>query len=281
MISSKIQTATKIKRINIDVNMSPSQALEYSSLVPSSIGGTSQQLDLQAAVKVCYEVILEKLHSQIVSFVDAGERVFVVAKDVSMQIALHEMLLKSNITKVFLVERNNSIVYAADDTRDIRVVITTPEHSTGFTLTKMHIMLTSVYFGNQNTRTQLEGRINRLGQRADEISIITLHTGILSYIFRKYENARSLSEVLKGFQKEAKVTGGDIMAKPITDIWTPTVELVKDSATSDSKMSGVKRKREKEVVKKEKVTKKRRKVILISSSSSEEGLTFSTSEDEA
>jgi hypothetical protein len=85
-------------------------------------------------------------------------------------------------------------------------VITTPTHSEGYTLTKFRIMIQLVYFTNQATREQLEGRINRIGQSSDTIYIFTLHTGILSNVYERYEGVRSLSDALKGFAKEEGFT---------------------------------------------------------------------------
>ena len=53
-------------------------------------------------------------------------------------------------------------------------------------------MITSVYYSNQATRDQLEGRICRVGQDAKVVSTIVLHTGILTYTLKHYEDARTL-----------------------------------------------------------------------------------------
>jgi hypothetical protein len=53
-------------------------------------------------------------------------------------------------------------------------------------------MITSIYFSNQATRDQLEGRILRVGQTAAEVNVHILHTGILTYTKDHYEDARSL-----------------------------------------------------------------------------------------
>jgi hypothetical protein len=66
-------------------------------------------------------------------------------------------------------------------------------------------MVTSVYFSNQSTREQLEGRLVRIGQTSDTVYITTFHTGILTYIMKRYEKARTLSEALKGFAKEVDI----------------------------------------------------------------------------
>jgi hypothetical protein len=58
-------------------------------------------------------------------------------------------------------------------------------------------MITSVYFSNEATREQLEGRINRIGQ-TNAITILTYHTGVLSYILEHYKKSRNMSQALKG-----------------------------------------------------------------------------------
>jgi DNA-binding ferritin-like protein len=77
------------------------------------------------------------------------------------------------------------------------VVITTCRHSTGFTLTQAHTMVTAIYYSNQATRDQLEGRILRLGQTAPEVFVHILHTGLLTYTKDHYEQARSLRESME------------------------------------------------------------------------------------
>ncbi len=90
------------------------------------------------------------------------------------------------------------------------MVITTKSHSEGYTLTKFRIMITSVYFSNQATREQLEGRINRIGQLSPMVRIHIFHTGILSYIHKRYEKARTLAAALKGFANEVGIDYKDI-----------------------------------------------------------------------
>jgi hypothetical protein len=63
-------------------------------------------------------------------------------------------------------------------------------------------MIQSVYFSNQNTRSQLEGRITRISSPWDTVKVITLHTGILTYIHEKYEKVRNLAQALKAFAKD-------------------------------------------------------------------------------
>ena len=55
---------------------------------------------------------------------------------------------------------------------------------------------------NNATREQIEGRINRIGQKAKELHIRTVHCGILTFILQHHKDARSLSQVLQTLADE-------------------------------------------------------------------------------
>ena len=113
-------------------------------------------------------------------------------------------------SQIFLFGKDSQITLTPEYNGPIKIVITTIRHSAGYTLTKFRIMITSVYFTNQATREQLEGRINRIGQISPMVRIITIHTGILSYVHERYEKVRNMAEALKGFAKDVGVTMASI-----------------------------------------------------------------------
>ena len=63
-------------------------------------------------------------------------------------------------------------------------------------------MITSVYPSNNATREQLEGRINRLSQNNKCIEYLTVHTGILTYIYQKHKDAKNISLILNELADE-------------------------------------------------------------------------------
>lgn len=144
-----------------------------------------------------YEHITSSSHGK------QNKGIFIVAKNIENQKELCEMLLNKGVkaNEIFLIGKDSFITLTPEDKTDIKIVITTLTHSMGYTLTKISVMITSVYFSSQSTRTQLECRINRIGQKSEEINIITIHCGILSYIHKNYENARSLEDAIKQFAK--------------------------------------------------------------------------------
>ena len=211
LVSRKVNTKVVVDRQVIEVPLPPNVALLYYKMVPEKLGGTARQIDFNGAVALCYDVVTNAIVTSTIEYLKVGEGVFVVAKDIKHQNQLRDMMVGFGIlsNQIHLFGKDNQITLTPEYNGPIRVVITTKRHSEGYTLTKFRVMISSVYFSNQATREQLEGRINRIGQTSPNIRILIYHTGILTYIHEKYEKARTLSEALKGFAGEV---GMDVKA---------------------------------------------------------------------
>lgn len=207
LVSRKVCTKVVVDRQMIEISLPPDLAERYYSLVPEKLGGHATQIKFNEAVNLCYEAVTREMVKDIYNYVMAGEGVFVVAKDITHQKVIQKMLIQQGLseTAIHLFEKDNQITLTAEYDGPIKVVITTKRHAEGYTLTKFRIMIMSVYFTNQATRDQLEGRINRIGQESDEIKIHIYHTGILTYINNRYEKARTLAQALKGFAAEVGI----------------------------------------------------------------------------
>lgn len=202
LISKKVQTNVEIIRQDIDVTMTPTQLQLYKQLVPIKLGGTASRINLIEAVKICYEAITPLMVEQAVTLIQQGYTIFMVAKDIAHQDSIYNLALRYlRPEQIFLITRDNPITLTPDYQGPIKLIVTTIKHSSGYTLTKANVMITSVYFSNEATREQLEGRINRIGQ-TNAITILTYHTGVLSYILEHYKKSRNMSQALKGFAKE-------------------------------------------------------------------------------
>jgi hypothetical protein len=204
LVSKKVQTRVVVDRKVVEIPMPLDIQERYYQLVPEKLGGTARQIDFTGAVNLCYEVVTRNIIDTAISYVKMGEGVFLVAKDIQHQNQIMNGLISNglNSNMIHLFDKDHQITLTPEYNGPIKVVITTKRHSEGYTLTKFRIMITSVYFSNQATREQLEGRINRIGQTSPNVRVIIYHTGILSYIHEKYEKARTLSEALKGFAGE-------------------------------------------------------------------------------
>lgn len=209
MVSGLIQTGVRVNRHELEVEMNPEIKEKYLRLVGASLGGSNPNpsvKDFRDAVDLCQQVCLLAMANSVISYYNQGETLFVVAKDVAHQGELKNLLLSVGLPEreIILLDGDTSVALSSDSQSPIRVIITTIRHSTGYTCTKARIMLTSVYFSNQATREQLEGRINRIGQKSAEVWLITLHTGILTHILKRYDQARTLSQALKQLAPEVQ-----------------------------------------------------------------------------
>lgn len=202
LISKRVTTNIVVERVEIEVPMTDQQSKEYFRWVPPKLGGTANHINLKEAVNLCRDVITNQMLVDTIEYIRKGEVVFLVARGIDHQEEMAEILRSNGINNIHLITKDNPIHLPPDDPRNIQVIITTIRHSEGYTVTKSRVMITGVYFSNQNTRDQLEGRINRLSQTSNPIYVIIYHTGILTYVLKHYNKTRLLSESLKGFAKE-------------------------------------------------------------------------------
>ena len=144
-----------------------------------------------------YDAMLE----EILRLIKEGKGVFVVTRNIRDQESLEQALTGRGISqsRIHSISSSNPIDYTPESKKKLDVVITTTKHDTGYSVTGMYTMVTSVYFTNQATRTQLDARINRIGQVSEYVEYITLHCGLLTYVMNRYNQIRSEADALKGF----------------------------------------------------------------------------------
>lgn len=203
LVSKKVYTRVVVDRQTVEVPLGEFGPAYY-SLVPEKLGGTARHIDFQGATNISYKAVTQAIVNTTFQYVQLGEGVFVVAKDIKHQKEIRDKLigLGLNDSAIHLFSKDAQVTLTPDYTGPIKVVITTKQHSEGYTLTKFRIMISSVYFSNQATRDQLEGRINRIGQTSTDIRVIIYHAGILTYTHEKYEKTRTWAAAMKGFADE-------------------------------------------------------------------------------
>jgi len=204
LISKKVRTNVLVERINVDVAMEGALLDAYKQYVPVKLGGNAHRINIHKAVNICYEAVSGRMVDDAMLLVNNNQLVFMVANNMEHQQQLKNALVERGLgdSSIHLITSSTPITLTPNDQTNIKVVITTIRHTAGYTLTKSYVMLTSVYFSNESSREQLEGRINRIGQLSPTVYFITYHTGILSYIHDKYKKTRNMSEILKSFAKD-------------------------------------------------------------------------------
>jgi hypothetical protein len=195
MISKFADTNIQIERKEILAKIINEE--NYYSLVGPSLGGKNNNVSMQN-IKDAFVLSSNSCNIEIVDqaieLINGG--VVIVANDIKHQEKLRDMLC-SKIESKYVHLMKNTIDLPSNDTSQIKIVIVPINKPEGYNLTKMSTMITGVYPSNQATRTQIEGRINRIGQLADKIMYITVHCGILTRILKEHSDAKSLGTALE------------------------------------------------------------------------------------
>ncbi len=211
MLSKRVDIGIKIKRKNVEVEMEDGEIeTKYLELVKNKY--TKEKLgisptDFTAAIKLCYLTCMNEMIELTMQYINDG--IMLVARNSSDQYLMYKKLMEKglNVDEVFLLDSKHPINLLANDPRPIKVVIVTIYHNTGYPLTKLSRMITSVYFTNQAVREQLEGRIARIGQPKTTVYVMTIHTGLLTDILKRYEEAKNMSLALKSLAEEIGISG--------------------------------------------------------------------------
>lgn len=212
MIARKVNTKVKTYHKDVLVKMKRKTFKKYAQYVPPTLGGDNSypsQKDIRKAFDICYKVCDRGMVKEVCKFLEKNIGVMLVAKNAQHQDILEKLLIKKGVSPVDIYKLlGDGSIHFTDDTvksgttPDYKVVIVPLSKSEGYTLTRLGAMVTCVYPSNQATRQQLEGRINRLSQHRKKIYYKTLHTGILTYVLQKHNNAASLEAVLQNIAKD-------------------------------------------------------------------------------
>ena len=217
MVAKKVNTGVKVDRKDLEVELNSTEKKEYGKLVTPGLGGKNtnpRPEDFRRAMNICYYAADRGMVTEVKSAIQKKRGVFVVAKDKVHQTRLRKIIIQGvpglKSTDVFLISKDRTLFLtdaAVKDRRvpDYRVVITTIRQSEGYTLTRLNTMVTSVYPSNNATREQLEGRINRIGQLSDTVYYRIIHTGILTYILQRHNDAGNLSAVLRALADDIEM----------------------------------------------------------------------------
>lgn len=204
VISKKVYTDVTVIR---EMVLTKFNHEAYYALVPPRLGGTASELKFRQALEVCYQGVTKMLVKEAVKFIDQGEIVFIVARDLAHQESIRDKLNRRGVNRIHLITKSTPIDLRYGSQTDLQAVITTLRFDTGYDLTACRIKLDSVYLSNQATRDQLDGRLNRISQGSDTVYYYTYYCGILKNINESYEKARNLSLFTKEF--------ADVISEPL------------------------------------------------------------------
>jgi len=202
MISRKVTTKLVINRVLDDAEMLPEERERYNSITSSGRMSTDHFLE---AIKLCRHACTRRMVQLVLQYIQSGKQVFLVAKDKANAEEFRRLLTHFGVGGIFVIGTDGMITMTPRDNKSYQVVITTTTHNAGYSLSAIQVMITSVYFTNQATREQLEGRIMRIDSLGPSVDIVTVTAGLLTQVFAKYEKARSLSAALREFADNVSI----------------------------------------------------------------------------
>jgi hypothetical protein len=211
MIAKTINTGIKVNDKDVVADFTVQEEREYRPLVPPALGGNNTNPlheDWLKATKICYRACDREMIKLSLRLLDRG--VMLVAKDAKHQEILYRMLVKKvKPEDIFIMKSGDSIFLTEDAVEEgkvhgYKVVIVPQRKAEGYTLTYLSAMVTSVYPGNNATREQLRGRINRISQKREEVLYRTVHAGLLTSILHNHNSAKNLSIALKSLAQQVK-----------------------------------------------------------------------------
>ena len=197
MLSGRMELPIKVVHHKIEVPLLPAEEIKMKRLL---------ELNDSDGFNMCFEACIDEMVNLTKEKVKGGHRVLIVAKNKFDQDIIYNKLISGPISllksSLFIFDGDHPITLEYDDKGPIEVVITTYRHVTGYTLTKMDTLITSVYFCDETVRRQLIGRLVRLSQKSPRVDIYTFYAGILGEILRRYEMVGSMAIAQKSMANE-------------------------------------------------------------------------------
>lgn len=207
IVSKKINTKVDVDSKELEINLTFSEDEKYKKLIPPALGGINSMpsgSDFKQALDLSYQVVTRGIINETLTFIKEGKGVFVVAQNKSHQHILYNLFIEQGVSDkdIFLISKDNTIFLTDESKENYKIVITPQRKAEGYTLTKLQVMITGVYPSNQATRTQLEGRINRISQNNKKIYFRTIHAGILTHILEKHSGVKNIEDALRQLAKD-------------------------------------------------------------------------------
>lgn len=205
MIAHKVSTGVRVEREEYEVALLGAERRSYQKLVPRALGGSRDNptaKDWESAAQICYDACSKVMVALAVNL--SADGVMVIAKDAAHAAALGEAIRSGRpLGEVKVLQSGESLMEDDMSKTRTRVVVVPRNRAEGYTLTALGSLVTSVYPSNQANREQLEGRINRIGQKRKSVKMFMVHGGVLTLILKNHVTARNLSVALQAVAEQS------------------------------------------------------------------------------
>ena len=205
MISDSVNVGKRVEDKEIVLDIPEEMKEDYMKILPVNYGGSHigpiTRPILMSVLEYCYNVCDLKMVEDAKEYIESkGRGVFIVTKDKEHQQKMYDMCSKAINVPIFLITSKQSLNMTDETVKsgavDYKIVITTKNLSEGYTLTRLSVMLHSVYFSNEASRSQMKGRINRIGQNNESVVYQLYISGMLSEFNARHQGAKNLASIL-------------------------------------------------------------------------------------
>ncbi|KAJ3124623.1 hypothetical protein HK098_000960 [Nowakowskiella sp. JEL0407] len=224
MVARKIE-ATGIPREYelADAEFTSTEQEQWKSLMPARLGGANRmagQREFSQAAELSYDAATREMVRQTGKLLSEGGRrgVMLVARN-----ATHAQYLFEEVKRLKIVDKSKVLLFTGvtaavggsksnivtslnltptNNKKDVKIVIVPYRRATGYTLTALDTLVWTVYPSNQALRTQLEARIDRVGQTSKTLLYVKVVTPLFRLIAERHAAAKTLEDALKALVKE-------------------------------------------------------------------------------
>jgi superfamily II DNA or RNA helicase len=189
---------------------------EVLELLPERMGGTGKTVNFRQAYLKSQEAVTKemvKLTAEIISEnktppkakakLNNTKKVLLVAENENhakeLLRLLRDKITHKNIFAAIDGQSPPNLTFERVEkhlVEDYDVVIVPLSKNAGYNCTTLNTLITGVYPSSLAKRTQIRGRICRVGQRVNPVTMITVHGGLTTFIHSHHIEARNVEAVL-------------------------------------------------------------------------------------
>ncbi|KAJ3046805.1 hypothetical protein HK097_000494 [Rhizophlyctis rosea] len=208
MVARKVETRIPRAYENILLgvdDMTTKEQEEWKKLMPRKLGGLNRHAgsrEFMKAAVLSYELATREMVKRAIALLEIRKGVMIIAKDTAHAQQVAEAIPLPSKQKVLMTGHTSVNLTPSSNPNNVRVVVVPYRRATGYTLTALDTIVWTVYPSNQAVRTQLEARIDRVGQTAKDLLYTKVLTPLFEVMEEKHSKAKTLEEALKAMVDE-------------------------------------------------------------------------------
>ena len=205
----RVPTGVEVLRETHTAELTKEELAEYRKLMPKGLGGDNRHATYETAhageliaTSACLRGMVQSAVSHLNDAKCPG--VHMVTSDGKTGAEIKALLVKSGIkaSQIVLLGTDKATINLTasnlSEHADVRVVITPKGLCSGYNLSRFRVQIKHVFPSSADSRIQMDGRIDRLGQLAKDVLYITVvdSAGLWVRTLKNHEYARNLHEII-------------------------------------------------------------------------------------